>query len=239
MRKIVGDYLDGKISRRGFMSWMSQAGFSALAASSALQSLDPLVQAAPQGGQSAAGSIIPFEGTGGELLAEQIKAAGLKHVFLTNGSGLGPLCDALVDRPEIQIILAVHEGHCVSIAAGYSKASGQTGFAMFSRVGTPNASSSMYNAMKDRSRLVITSDHTENDRAGRDGHEDVEDWLETVEQFTKFRWLVHTAERIPEWTMKAFKLASTMPGGPTYSALSARCLVYKRRESRDLWTQHL
>lgn len=66
MRKIVGDYLDGKIPRRGFMSRMSQAGFSALTASSALQSLDPLVQAAPQGGQSAAGSIIPFEGTGGE-----------------------------------------------------------------------------------------------------------------------------------------------------------------------------
>ena len=74
----------------------------------------------------------------------------------------------------------------------------------------------MYNAMKDRSALVITCDHTETNRTGRDGHEDVEDWLETVEQFTKFRWLVHTPERIPEWTMKAFKLTSTMPGGPTY-----------------------
>ena len=60
MRKIIGDYLDGRISRRGFMSRMSQAGFSALAASSALQSLDPLVQAAPQGGQTAVASIIPF-----------------------------------------------------------------------------------------------------------------------------------------------------------------------------------
>ena len=62
MRAIVGDYLDGRISRRGFMSRMSQAGFSALAASSALQSLDPLVQAqaAPQGGQTAVASIIPF-----------------------------------------------------------------------------------------------------------------------------------------------------------------------------------
>ncbi len=218
MRTIVGDYLDRKLSRRGFMSRMSQAGFSALAVSSALQSLDPLVQAqaAPQGGQPVGGSIIPFQGTGGELLAEQIKAAGAQYVFLANGSGLGPLCDALVDRPEIQIILAVHEGHCVSIADGYAKASGKTGFAMFSRVGTPNASSSMYNAIKDRSPLVITCDHTETNRTGRDGHEDVEDWLETVEQFTKFRWLVHTAERIPEWTMKAFKLSSTMPGGPTY-----------------------
>ncbi|MCZ6486241.1 MAG: thiamine pyrophosphate-binding protein [Acidobacteria bacterium] len=144
-----------------------------------------------------------------------MKAAGVKYLFLTNGSGLGPLCDALVDRPEMQVILGVHEGHCVSMADGYAKASGKPAFVMFSRVGTPNASSSLYNAMKDRSALVVTSDHTERDSSGRDGHEDVEDWLETVEQFTKFRWLVNRPERIPEWTMKAFKLASTMPGGPS------------------------
>ena len=62
----------------------------------------------------------------------------------------------------------------------------------------------------------MTSDHSETDRAGRDGHEDVEDWLETVEQFTKSRWLVSEPDRIPEWTTKALKLATTMPGGPAY-----------------------
>src|SRR5207248_11383872 len=80
--------------------------------------------------------ITPFQGTGGELLAEQLRAAGTKYLFLGNGSGLGPLCDALVDRNDMQIILAVHEDHCVSIADGYSKASGKPGFVMFSRVGT-------------------------------------------------------------------------------------------------------
>lgn len=82
--------------------------------------------------------------------------------------------------------------------------------------------------MKDRSALVVTSDHTERDSSGRDGHEDVEDWLETVEQFTKFRWLVNRPERIPEWTMQAFKLASTMPGGPSYLRFPRDVLYAKK-----------
>ena len=238
MRDIVKDYLDGLIPRRAFMKRMSQAGFGVAAAASALKSLEPLARA--QSGQGArgqaqtsvnspAGSLTtPFEGTGGELLAEQLRAAGVKFLFLGNGSGLGSLCDALLDRPDMQIILAIHEDHCVSIADGYSKASGKPGFVMFSRVGTPHATANMYNAMKDRSSLIITSDHAESDREGRDGLEDIDDWLETVEQFTKFRWVVREPERIPEWTMKAFKLATTMPGGPTYLRFP-RDILYKKK----------
>lgn len=230
MREIVRDYLDLKIPRRGFMKRMSQAGFGVAAAASALKSLEPLVYA--QGTQAGAspspGLVIPFEGTGGELLAEQLRAAGCKFLFLGNGSGVGPLCDALIDRPDMQLILGVHEDHCVSMADGYAKASGKPGFVMFSRVGTPHATSNMYNAMKDRSSIVVTSDHAETTREGRDGLEDIDDWLETVGQFTKFRWVVHDANRIPEWTMKAFKLATTMPGGPTYLRFPRDVLYTKK-----------
>ncbi len=133
MRDIVKDYLDGLIPRRAFMKRMSQAGFGVAAAASALKSLEPLARAqsgrgargqAQTSADSSAGSLTkPFEGTGGELLAEQLRAAGVKFLFLGNGSGLGSLCDALLDRPDMQIILAIHEDHCVSIADGYSKAS--------------------------------------------------------------------------------------------------------------------
>jgi len=236
MRDIVRDYLDGRIPRRAFMKRMSQAGFGVAAATSVLKSLEPLAHAQARSGARAqngqvnfpaAGLTTPFEGNGGEVLVEQLRAAGVKFLFLGNGSGLGSLCDALVDRPDMQIILALHEDHCVSIADGYSKASGKPGFVMFSRVGTPHATSNMYNAMKDRSPVIITSDHAESDREGRDGFEDIDDWLETVGQFTKFRWVVHETERIPEWTMKAFKLATTMPGGPTYLRFP-RDILYKK-----------
>jgi thiamine pyrophosphate-dependent acetolactate synthase large subunit-like protein len=86
----------------------------------------------------------------------------------------------------------------------------------------------MYNSMKDRTPIIVTSDHAETNREGRDGLEDIDDWLETVEQFTKFRWVVHDANRIAEWTMKAIKVATTMPGGPTYLRFP-RDVIYEKK----------
>ena len=124
-------------------------------------------------------------GTGGELLTEQLIEAGAKYLFVTNASGLGPLCDALVARPQIQLIQATQEGQVVAIADGYAKASGKIGFGMYSRVGLPHSSANMYNSMKDRTSVVLLSDHAEVNREGTDSHEDLEDWLEPVKQYTQ------------------------------------------------------
>ena len=212
MRELVRSYLQRALSRRGFVESMVRSGFTLAAAQS--------VAGALAFAQEKAGSEQPFtrtfRGTGGELLAEQLRAAGVEYLFLSNGTGVSPLCDAAVDRPDLKVILAVHEGLSVAMADGYSKAASKTAFTMFSRVGIPNASSNMYNAMKDRSSLVIATDHIESLAAGRDAHEDLDDTLEPVKEYTKWRWNIDAATRIPEWTAKAFKLASTPPGGPTF-----------------------
>jgi len=211
MRQLVHAYLQNGLTRRQFVKRMATAGFSAAAAEAVLAAMPPRFAL-----QSPASYTRKVRGTGGELLAEQLIDAGVEYLFLGNGTGVSPLCDAVVDRPKLKIILSIHEGLCVTMADGYSKASGKTAFSMFSRVGVPNASSNMYNAMKDRSSLVLATDHIESLEAGRDAHEDLEDTLEPVKQYTKWRWNVDAAVRIPEWTMKAFKLASTPPGGPAF-----------------------
>lgn len=81
-----------------------------------------------------------MQGTAGELLAEQIMQTGAKYMFVGNGSGLASLCDALVTRPQIQLIQATHEGQVVAVADGYAKATMKPAFGMFSRVGMMNAS---------------------------------------------------------------------------------------------------
>ena len=214
MRDLVRRYLESGLSRRGFVDRMVQSGFTLAAAQSVIGALTPAL--AQQPADSSQPFTRTFKGTGGELLAEQLRAAGVEYLFLGNGSGISPLCDAAVDRPDLKVILAVHEGLCVAMADGYSRASGKTGFSMFSRVGIPNASSNLYNAMKDRSALVIGTDHIESLQAGRDAHEDLDDTLEPVKEFTKWRWNIDASVRIPEWTTKAFRLASTPPGGPAF-----------------------
>jgi thiamine pyrophosphate-dependent acetolactate synthase large subunit-like protein len=230
MRDLVRSYLQNGVSRRGFVKNMVQSGFSLVAANSVLASLPPAF-AQDKGNNETKSYTRAFRGTGGELLAEQLGDAGVEYLFLGNGTGVSPVCDALVDRPKMKIILAVHEGLCVAMADGYSRASWKTAFAMFSRVGVPYSSANMYNAMKDRSAVVIASDHIETPDSGRDSREDLEDTLEPIKQFTKWRWNVDASNRIPEWTMKAFKLASTPPGGPAFLMFPRDLLVAPNVES--------
>lgn len=212
MRDLVNALIRGKLSRRGFLTGMAAASFAPAAAKSALASVEGL---AP-GGKVAEGLSRSVTGTGADLLVEQVIETGAEYMFVSNGSGVGPICDSLVDHPQLQLIQATQEGQVVSIADGYAKASGKTGFGMFSRVGLPHSSSNMYNAMKDRTPLVMFSDHADTDREGTDSHEDVDDWINAVAPYTKWRWTARQPERISEWVRKAYKVSNVLPGGPTH-----------------------
>jgi len=231
MRDLVGDLINAKISRRQFLAAMSAASFSTAAAQSALESVAPFVP----GSQMPDNFTRTVTGTGADLLVEQVLETGAEYLFVSNGSGLGPICDSLVDHPQLQLIQATHEGQLVAIADGYAKASGKTGFGMFSRVGLPHSSSNMYNAMKDRTPLVLFSDHADPDRMGTDSHEDLDDWLEAVKPYTKWRWTVHEPSRLPEWVRRAYKVASVAPGGPTHVRIP-RDLLYQSNLSASIFS---
>lgn len=223
MQELLRNLIDAKLSRRGFVAAMVSAGYSAAAAKSALQSAAPFVQGAEV--EPSLTRIVT--GTGGELMTEQVMETGAKYMFITNASGVGPLCDALVMRPQIQLIQTVQEGQAMSTADGYARASGKPGFVMFSRVGLPHSTSNMYNAMKDRTPLVIFSDHASSMTEGTDGDEDIDDWLEPVKQYTKWRWVTHEPSRIPEWVRNAVKISTALPGGPSYIRFP-RNLLYRQ-----------
>ena len=224
MRELARQYLTGELTRRSFVGRVTAAGFSLAAARSAAVAL------------AASGSTTPVTGTGGELLAEQLRAAGVRFLFVCNSSGMGALCDAVVDRPDLQFIQSVSEHQAVAIADGFAKASGGVSFACFSRVGGPLASANMYNAMKDRTPVVILTDHADAQADGRDGHEDLDDWLEPFKQYTKWRWIVKEGNRIPEWIAHAFKISSTAPGGPTFVRLP-RNVMYQRDLKAEIFSR--
>ncbi len=230
MRDLVMAYLKHDLSRRGFLRSMAAAGFTVAAAESVLASLVPVAHA-----QSAGKPYVkPFEGTGGALLAEQLMQAGVEYLFVGNGSGLGALCDAVLERPPLKLVLATHEAHVVAMASGYAMATRKAGFCMFSRVGASHATGNMYNAMKDRLPLVIAVDRADTTEDGRDGHEDLEDMLEPMKQYTKWRWVAKEVARIPEWVTKAFRVASTLPGGPTYLMLP-RDVMFEQKAKANIF----
>jgi thiamine pyrophosphate-dependent acetolactate synthase large subunit-like protein len=211
MRQLIRQLLDQDISRRDFGKALLAMGFSSAATQSVLQS----VAVAADGNDDVVNGY-EFTGNGGEVVAECLKAAGIEYVFDTNSTGQTTFYDAVGQRPELKLIIALQEGQATSMAHGYELASGKTAALFMPSIGMPNTLCNLYNAWKDRSSLVVFSDGQVTDQVGRDGFQQVENWLELTDQFTKWQWEVRHPDRIAEMTRRALKVAGTQPGGPTY-----------------------
>ena len=209
MKSLTKQFLDRELSRRDFALGIAALGFSGAAADSVAAAVDT-----PSGADLKQG--MPFNGNGGEALAECLKAAQAEYVFDTNSTGQTSFYDALITRPELKMIVALQEGQAVSMAHGYELASGKPGFLMLPSIGMPNAMSNLYNAWKDRSALVVFSDGSDTAIAGRDGFQQIDGLQAMTAPFTKWQWSVNHPDRIPEMVRRGIKLATTPTGGPVY-----------------------
>src|ERR1700724_1301039 len=237
MRDLVARYLSRGISRRGFVGGLTKAGLSATAAQSVLTAVASVSPGYAQGAGPQAGSapvvptpapaapaatavagVKPFQGTGGAAFAEQLIGCGVKYVFGNSASEDAQFYEALVDRPQLKYILTPHEGPGAAMAAGYIKASQQPAIVMQAgAVGMVNAIGQIFNAFKEQTPLVVYSYRTDQSRrAGRDGFGGGAKQEQVVQPITKYSWMAHRADMIPETVRRAFKAAWTPPYGPAY-----------------------
>src|SRR5690242_4073683 len=186
----------------------------------------------PEGPASATeDSTCTVEGTGGELVVAQARAAGVEYVFANPGSFESGLYDALTDVPSMRVILGLHEGIVLSMADGYHKVSGKPGFVNVHAIaGTAQMAGQLYNSCRDGSALVITAALSDNEvwsdevlLAPRPGF----DQKDINRQFTKISWESRDAASIPIMLRRAFKVATTPPGGPVYLAAASYALEEK------------
>ena len=63
----------------------------------------------------------PITGTASEVLVEQLVASGIRYVFYNSGSREALFFDALNSNPNIDGILALHEGSVASMAGAYTQ----------------------------------------------------------------------------------------------------------------------
>ena len=223
MRTLVRDYYDGRVSRRAFVARLAGTGLSVAAARSVLRAAD---LGAIEGAAPPPGTL--FKGTGGELLVEQIKAAGTRYLFTNPGSLEVAFFDALVDRPDLELVVGLHEGIVIAMADAYHKVSRQPAFVnVHAAVGTAQIAGQMYNAHFDGSGLVVTAGMSDNTVASDDmvlAPRPGFSQSEINRQFTKIAWDVRTGASAALATRRAYKLAGTAPGGPVYVAFSTRAL---------------
>ena len=223
MNQLVYQFLENNISRRGFLQSMAALGVSRAGIERTYRAAEAVSAAPPGTGRA-------VTGTGGELMVEQMKAAGVEYLFTNPGSFEVGFFDAFLDQPT-QLIMGLHEGIVISMADGYHKLSGEPAFVNVHVIaGTAQSAGQLYNSSRDGSALVVTAGLLDNERgddevmlAPRPGF----DQKDVNRQFTKISWESRDGASIPVVLRRAFKVATTPPGGPVYLALSSGALEAK------------
>ena len=226
MRDAARLFLDRRMTRRGFVSRLTQAGVAASAAASLSTSLDAR-QLPPAPGRPA-GRIL-HDATGGEVMAEFLIDWNVPYVFGLAGSEEVGFLDALVDRVKLQYVQGLHESSVMAMADGYARASGQTAFVqVHSDAGTAYALGQIANAFRDRVPVVITAGGQSTAARGQNVFLEAPNLAQLPRDYTRWTWDVLNADTIPEVLRRAFLFARVPPGGPTFVTFS-----------KDLWEQRI
>jgi benzoylformate decarboxylase len=156
---------------------------------------------------------------GRRVLMEQLVAHGVRHIFGNPGTTETPLLDSLPAFPQIQYVMALHEGVAVSAASFYAQASGRVAFAnLHVAPGLGNGIGSLYGALKANSPLVVTA-----------GQQDTRmrllnpilshDLVAMAAPVTKWSVQAERADEIAPILRRAFKVATDAPKGPVFISL--------------------
>ncbi len=229
MRELLHQFMNRRISRRSFGKGLAALGLSAAAVESVVHNL-----AAAQ--QPAAAEGVTFTGTGAEVLVETLRAANVSYVFGTTATGMSAFFDALTLRSDPQMILALAESQATSMAHGYELATGRTSVLIVPGVAVPSTMNNLYNAWKDRSSILVLADGTSNYFEGRNGFQQMDNWLESMVAFTKWRWELRNERQISEMIRRAIKVSGTPPGGPVHVRMSLDLLGMKNVK-QTIWPQ--
>lgn len=156
---------------------------------------------------------------GRQVFMETLLAHGVDRIFGNPGTTESPLLDSLLDYPQLQYIVHLHEGVAVGAANFYAQASGKTAFVnLHVAPGLGNAIGMIYGALKNSSPMVVTAGQQDTRLRLRDpvlGH----DLAAMAAPVTKWSVQVESADELGPILQRAFKIANDAPAGPVFVAL--------------------
>jgi benzoylformate decarboxylase len=156
---------------------------------------------------------------GRKVFFDSLVLHGVDKIFGNPGTTESPLVDNLMDYPEIEYIVALHEGITVGAAGFYAQATGKTTVAnMHVAPGLGNAIGMIYGALKANSPVIVTAGQQDTRLRLRDpllGH----DLVAMAAPVTKWSVQVNHADEMGPIMQRAFKIANEHPAGPVFVAL--------------------
>lgn len=161
---------------------------------------------------------------GRRVLMESLVSHGVRHIFGNPGTTETPLLDSLVSYPQIEYIMALHEGVAVGAASFYAQATGRVAVAnVHVAPGLGNAIGALYGAFKANSPLVVTAGQQDTRMRLANpvlGH----DLVAMAAPVTKWSVQVERADELAPILRRAFKVATDGPKGPVFVSLPINVL---------------
>src|SRR3990170_1458378 len=157
--------------------------------------------------------------SGRYAMMEQLSAEGLRYMFGNPGTTEQAFMDALQDYPQVQYILALHEGVALSIADGYARASGRPAFVQLHIMpGLGNAMGMLYNSFRSRTPLVIYAGQHPQRGASQEPIL-AGDLVRLAQPLTNWAVEAQDAHEVPVLLRRAFKVAMGPPRGPVFLSI--------------------
>ncbi len=155
---------------------------------------------------------------GGQVLVDQLKELGVRRVFSVPGESFLAALDGL-HRSGIENVVCRHEGGAAMMAEAAGKMTGRPGVVFVTRgPGATNASAGIHIARQDSTPLVMFVGQIAR------GHRDREAFQELNYRAvfgTMAKWVaeVDQVDRLPEYVVRAFRVAQSGRPGPVVLAL--------------------
>lgn len=219
-------YLSGSLNRRSFVANIVAAGVST---GSALRLSEALAEPSETADAVQGSRPEIIDGRGGDLFAEQLRRCGVEYIFNNPATGTAPIFDAVLTSGGPHVVGCPHEGPLMAMADGYAKASGRVPYVSVARLGVPNTLANMFNAMRDRTPLIMGADQVPESVRGGFAFQEVEDLIAASEPYSRWRWETRRTDSIPADLRRAYKFALTPPYGPVFLSVPEDLLFERGR----------
>ncbi|PPK65198.1 thiamine pyrophosphate-binding protein [Actinokineospora auranticolor] len=149
-----------------------------------------------------------------EALLAVLREERVTKVFGNPGTSELPFLDALVDTPDIEYVMGVHECAVVAMADGYARATGRPAFiSLHIAAGLANGLIGLLNAGRSRTPLVVTAGQQDRRHLIQDPMLSG-DLIGLARAAVKQTFDVQHAHDLPLLLRRAFAAAVAPPAGP-------------------------
>ena len=156
--------------------------------------------------------------TAAEVLVDQLRVHGVRHVFCVPGESYLAVLDAFHDS-DLEITVCRQEGGAAMMAEAIGKVTGRPGVCFVTRgPGATNASHGIHIARQDSSPLVMFVGQVARDMREREAFQEL-DYRAVFGAMTKWATEIDDPARVPEVVSRAFYTAANGRPGPVVVAI--------------------